>query len=44
MSRVLTEQPESWRRRLSAEQVADIWSVLSRFRAPWVERLARDVE
>jgi len=44
MSRVLTEQPESWRRRLSAEQVRDIWSVLSRFRAPWVGRLARDVE
>lgn len=44
MSRVAAEQPDSWRSRLSAEQVRDIWSVVSRFQAPWVERLARDVE
>jgi len=42
--RVATEQPQSWRGRLTAEQVREVWSVLCRFGSPWVERVARDVE
>jgi hypothetical protein len=41
--RVAADQPERWRRRLNTEQVREIWSVLSRFRAPWVETVSRDV-
>lgn len=44
IDRVASEQPERWRRRLRPEHVREIWSVLSRVQAPWVERLARDVE
>jgi hypothetical protein len=42
--RLAAEQPERWRRRLSPEQVREAWSVLRRFEAPWVERVARDLE
>jgi hypothetical protein len=42
--RVASEQPERWRQRLTPEQVKEAWSVLSRFRAPWVNQVARDVE
>ena len=42
--RVAAEQPESWRRRLSPEQIGEAWSVLCRFGSPWVERVGRDLE
>lgn len=42
--RVAAEQPGRWRRRLSADQVREAWSVLRRFEAPWVERLAAELE
>jgi Sulfotransferase family len=41
--RVAAEQPERWRHRLTGEQLEEIWSVLSRFRGPWVEAVARDL-
>lgn len=41
--RVASEQPERWRERLNADQVEEIWSVLSSIRAPWVQRVARDL-
>jgi hypothetical protein len=41
--RVAAEQPERWRRRLTRPQLEEIWSVLSGFRGPWVEAVARDV-
>jgi hypothetical protein len=41
--RVAAEQPERWRERLTRDQVEEIWSVLSRIRAPWVERVAADL-
>jgi hypothetical protein len=40
--RIAAEQPESWRRRLTGDQITEIWSVLSRIEAPWVERVAGD--
>jgi hypothetical protein len=43
MSRVAADQPESWKKRLQPGQIRAVWSVLSRFDAPWVARLARDV-
>jgi len=42
-ARVAAEQPDRWRRRLTAEQVREIWSLTSRIRAPWVERLASEL-
>jgi hypothetical protein len=42
--RVAADQPERWRRRLSREQISEIWSVLSRISAPWVETVARELE
>jgi hypothetical protein len=41
--RVASDQPESWKRRLTRDQVATSWSVLSRFEAPWVERMAAEL-
>lgn len=41
--RVAAEQPERWRRRLTSEQIREAWSVLSGFRADWVEDLAADL-
>jgi hypothetical protein len=41
--RVAAEQPDVWRRRLSAEQVADAWDVLARFRSPWVAEVEADL-
>jgi hypothetical protein len=41
--RVAAEQPDRWRQRLTTDQIERIWSVLSRFPAPWVERLAPDL-
>jgi hypothetical protein len=41
--RVAADQPERWRQRLDAEQLREIWSVLSRFRAPWVEAVSHDL-
>jgi hypothetical protein len=43
-NRVAADQPERWRRRLSGEQVREVWSVLSRISAPWVETVARELE
>jgi hypothetical protein len=42
--RVAADQPESWRRRLTPDQVATSWSVLSGFEAPWVARVAAELE
>jgi hypothetical protein len=42
--RVAMDQPESWRRRLTPDQVAISWSVLSRFESPWVARVAAELE
>jgi hypothetical protein len=42
--RVAAEQPERWRTRLSSGQLDEIWPVLSLIQAPWVERVARDIE
>lgn len=42
--RVAAEEPDRWRTRLSSEQIHEAWSVLSRIQAPWVERVARDLE
>jgi len=42
--RVAAEQPGRWRRRLTPEQIREAWSVLSRIEAPWVERIAGDLE
>jgi hypothetical protein len=44
VSRVAADQPESWRRRLTPDQVATSWSVLSGFEAPWVARVAAELE
>jgi hypothetical protein len=44
LDRVAADQPERWRKRLSPDQLREIWAVLSRFRAPWVERVARELE
>jgi len=41
--RIAAEQPESWRRRLTGDQIEEIWSVLSRIEAPWVEQVASDL-
>jgi hypothetical protein len=43
MYRVAAEQPERWRQRLSPDQTREIWSVLSRFRSPWVDLVAEDL-
>lgn len=44
-ARVAAEQPDRWKRRLSREQVREIWSLLSRIRdASWIDRVARDVQ
>jgi hypothetical protein len=43
INRIAAEQPERWRRRLSTEQLEEVWSVLSRFDAPWVSRVAADI-
>jgi hypothetical protein len=42
-TRVAAEQPDRWRERLTPDQVRGAWSVLSAFRAPWVEAVGRDV-
>jgi hypothetical protein len=42
--RVAAEEPDRWRTRLSPEQIREAWSILSRIEAPWVERVARDLE
>ena len=42
--RVAAELPERWRKRLTTEQVQEIWSVFSRIKAPWVERVGRDLQ
>jgi hypothetical protein len=42
--RVASELPERWRKQLTPEQVSTIWSVLSRFEAPWVSQIAADVQ
>jgi Sulfotransferase family len=44
MHRIAAEQPGGWRRRLSADQIREAWSVLSRFRASWVAGVASDLE
>ncbi len=41
--RVASELPERWRKRLSKEQLDEIWSVWSSIQAPWVERVGRDL-
>jgi len=42
-ARVAADQPERWKQRLTPQQVEEIWDVLSRIRAPWVESLAQDL-
>jgi hypothetical protein len=42
--RVASELPDRWRKQLTPEQVRTIWSVLSRFEAPWVSQMAADVQ
>jgi hypothetical protein len=42
-ARVAVEQPDRWRRRLTREQVREIWALLSRIRVPWVESLAGEL-
>jgi hypothetical protein len=44
LTRIAAELPDRWRTRLSADQVQEAWSVLSRVEAPWVDGVARDVE
>jgi hypothetical protein len=44
VSRLAADQPESWRRRLTPDQVATSWSVLSAFDAPWVAGIAAELE
>ncbi len=41
--RVASELPERWRKRLSKEQLEEIWSVWSQINAPWVEPMGRDL-
>jgi hypothetical protein len=43
-NRVSAEEPDRWRTRLTSEQIREAWSILSRMEAPWVERVARDLE
>ena len=43
-ARVAADQPHRWKRRLTPEQIRESWSLLSRIRAPWIERVALDVE
>jgi hypothetical protein len=43
-SRVAADQPDRWKRRLTPEQIGESWSVLSQIRAPWIERVAMDIE
>jgi hypothetical protein len=42
--RVAADEPDRWRKRLSPEQIREAWSVLSRIEAPWVERVAQELE
>jgi hypothetical protein len=42
--RVAAHQPDSWRRRLAPDVVRQAWKVLSRIEAPWVERLASELD
>ena len=42
--RVASELPERWRKRLTKEQLDEIWSVWSGISAPWVERVGRDLK
>jgi len=42
--RIAAEQPDRWKRRLTSDDVREVWAVLSRIQAPWVERVARDLE
>lgn len=44
IARVAVEQPERWRKRLTAQQIDEIWSLMSRVQAPWVERVAKDLD
>ncbi len=41
--RIAAEQPDRWRHRLTEAQLDEIWSVLSRFEAPWVQAVAADL-
>jgi hypothetical protein len=43
-NRVAADQPERWRKRLTGEQTREVWSVLSRINAPWVETVSRELE
>src|SRR5439155_17285122 len=42
--RVAAEQPGRWRQRLTSEETWEVWSILRRIQAPWVERVAPDLE
>jgi len=41
--RVASELPERWRKRLSKEQLEEVWSVWSQINAPWVEQMRSDL-
>jgi Sulfotransferase family len=41
--RVASELPERWRKRLSKEQLDEVWSVWSQISAPWVDQVRRDL-
>jgi hypothetical protein len=41
--RIAAEQPDRWKHRLGGSQLDEIWSVLSRFAAPWVQAVAADL-
>jgi hypothetical protein len=41
--RIWSEQPDRWRTRLDPSQLREAWSVLSRFRAPWVPLVGAEI-
>jgi hypothetical protein len=43
-SRVAADQPDRWKRRLTPEQIRESWSLLSQIHAPWIDRVAADLE
>lgn len=42
-TRLAADQPGRWRKRLTGDQVQEIWSVLSCFDVPWVQEWAADL-
>lgn len=43
-ARIAADQPDRWKQRLTSEQVQEIKALVSRIRAPWMERLVRELE